>query len=204
MTRGATSVLAVLPGAFGVALGVPGPTMIAPESPMIFRPTLKLATKIKAGKLGPLPPAEDPLADWSSHLFVANRVQYILLSNTRSLYSTAIYGRDVTDVDGFIKGALAALEASLEADGLEDVYRRHILPSTGPILLAGASSRSVTGSMNELITSAKSLLSDADVSPFDLGVQLNGVLLSAISFGGKDKYTTPRAALKVMLKDPEK
>lgn len=168
---------------------------------MIFRPTLKLATKIKAGKLGPLPPAEDPLADWSSHLFVANRVQYILVSNTRSLYSTAIYGRGVTDVDGFIKGAVAALEASLEADGLENVYRRHILTSTGPILLAGASSRPVTGSMNELITAAQHLLSDADLSPFDLGVQLNEVLLSAISAGGKDKYATPQAAFRALIDD---
>ena len=163
---------------------------------MIFRPSRKLATKLKVGRLEPLPLAEDLLADWSSHLFVANRVQYILLSNTRSLYSTAIYRRGVTDVDGFIKGALAALEASLEADGLEDVYRHHILPSTGSILFAGAAGRTVTGSMNELITSAKILLAEGGFSPFDLGVQLNEVLLSAIADGGKDKYATPRAAFR--------
>lgn len=171
---------------------------------MIFRPSRKLATKIKVGRLDSLPLAEDPLADWSSHLFVANRVQYILLSNTKSLYSTAIYGRGITNLDGFIKGVLAALEASLEADGLEDVYRRRILPSTGPILLAGAAGRAVTGSMNELITSAKFLLAEGGLSPFDLGVQLNEVLLSAIAGGGKDKYTTPRAAFKVLLEGPEK
>ena len=163
---------------------------------MIFRPSRKLATKLKVGRLDSLPLAEDPLADWSSHLFVANRVQYILLSNTRSLYSTAIYGRGVMDVDGFIKGALAALEPSMEADRLEDVYRHSILPSTGPILLAGAAGRAMTGSMNELITSAKLLLAEGGLSPFDLGVQHNEVLLSAIAGGGKDKYATPRTAFK--------
>ena len=58
--------------------------------------------------------------------------------------------------------------------------------------------------MNELIASAKILLAEGDLSPFDLGVQLNGVLLSAIAGAGKDKYATPRAALKVMLEGPEK
>lgn len=67
---------------------------------MTFRLTHKLATKIKAGKPSPLPPAEDPLTDWSGHLFVAGRVHYILLSNTTSLYSAVIYGRGIMDVDG--------------------------------------------------------------------------------------------------------
>jgi len=166
---------------------------------LIFRPSRKLATKIKAGKLAPLPPAEDPLTDWSSHLFVAGRVHYILLSHTGSLYSAVLYGRGITDVDGFIKGALAALRERLEADGLGDVYERRILPSTGSIRFTGAIDRAVTGSMNELVAQAKSLLVEGDLSPFDLGIKLNDVLLSAIGGGGRSGYTTPRAALRAML-----
>jgi hypothetical protein len=165
---------------------------------LIFRPSRKLATKIKAGKLAPLPPVEDPLADWSSHLFVAGRVHYILLSNTGSLYSTVLHGRGITDVDGFIKLALSTLRDALEADGLGDVYRRHILPATGPVRFAGASGRAVTGSMNELVAQAKFLLAEGDFSPFDLGSRLNDVLLSAIAGGGRERYTTPRAAFKSM------
>ena len=165
---------------------------------MIFRPSRKLATKIKAGKLASMPPAGDPLTDWSSHLFVAGRVQYILLSHTGSLYSAVMYGRGLTVVDGFIKGALFALREALEADGLGDVYERHILPSTGPIEFAGAIGRVVTGSMNELVLQAKLLLADGDLSPFDLGFRLNDVLLSAIAGGGRDKYTTPNAAFRAM------
>jgi len=165
---------------------------------LIFRPSRKLATKIKAKKLASLPPAEDLITDWSSHLFVADRVQYILLSHTGSLYSTAIYGRGVTDVDGFIRGALDALRDALEADGLGDVYRRHILSTTGPVRFAGASGRAVTGSMNELIAQAKWLLAGEELSPFDLGFRLNEVLLSAIAGDGRDKYTTPRAAFRAM------
>ena len=166
---------------------------------MIFRPSRKLATKIKAGKLASLPPAEDPPTDWSSHLFAADRVQYILLSNTGSLYSAVMYGRGITGTSEFIKLALATLRESLEADGLGDVYRRHILPATGPIRFAGASGRAVTGSMNELLAQAKFLLAGGDLSPFDLGFRLNDVLLSAMAGGGREKYTTPRAAFRAML-----
>lgn len=165
---------------------------------MTFRLSRKLATKIKAGKLASLPPAEDPLTDWSSHLFIADRVQYILLSNTRTLYSAVMYGRGITDIGGFIKLALATLRESLEADEMENVYRRQILPATGPIRFAGASGRAVTGSMNELIAQAKFLLAGAEMSPFDLGSRLNDVLLSAIA-GERGKYATPRAAFKAML-----
>ena len=63
---------------------------------MIFRLSQKLNAKIKVGALRALPLHEKPLADWSAHLFVAGRTQYLLLSNTRSLYSTVMYGKGVT------------------------------------------------------------------------------------------------------------
>jgi len=179
--------------------GCPPPRRRVFGAMMTFRLSHKLNAKIKAGKLASLPPAEDPLTDWSSHLFVAGRVQYILLSNTGALYSGVMYGRGITGMSEFIKLALATLRESLEADGLGDVYRRHILPATGPARFAGASDRAVTGSMNELVAQAKFLLADGDLSPFDLGFRLNGVLLSAIAGGGRDKYSSPRAALRSML-----
>jgi len=52
---------------------------------MIFRLSQKLNTKIKTGALAALSLDENPFADWSAQLFVADRTQYILLSNTKSL-----------------------------------------------------------------------------------------------------------------------
>jgi hypothetical protein len=60
---------------------------------MIFRVSQKLNTKIKAGKLDEMPLDENPYADWSAHLFMAGRVQYIILTNTASLYSCVMQGR---------------------------------------------------------------------------------------------------------------
>jgi len=53
---------------------------------MIFRLSRKLATKIKTGPKICAPPDPNPFADWSAHLFTANRAQYIVITNTASLY----------------------------------------------------------------------------------------------------------------------
>ncbi|MBX3421840.1 MAG: hypothetical protein KF752_09835 [Pirellulaceae bacterium] len=62
---------------------------------MILRLSDKLSTKIKAGKLAETSLDENPYADWSCNLFITNRTQYILLTNTASLYSCAMYGRGI-------------------------------------------------------------------------------------------------------------
>lgn len=46
---------------------------------MIFRLSRKLAAKLKEGSLPSLPLDENPYADWSAHLFTADRTQYIII-----------------------------------------------------------------------------------------------------------------------------
>jgi len=58
---------------------------------MIFRLSQKLSTKIKAGKVAEKSLDENPYADWSVPLFVVDRTQYIILSNTASMYSCVKY-----------------------------------------------------------------------------------------------------------------
>jgi hypothetical protein len=77
---------------------------------MIFRLTQKLATKLKEGRLPSLPPDESPYADWSAHLFTADRTQYIIVTNTKSLYSVVMYGSE------FIGRALSRLREFMEDD----------------------------------------------------------------------------------------
>jgi hypothetical protein len=76
---------------------------------MIFRVSQKLNSKIKAGAVPPLPLAENPFADWSANLFVADRTQYIILSNTKSLYSTLLYGKGITNGSQFSEGSLSSI-----------------------------------------------------------------------------------------------
>src|SRR4051794_24616708 len=100
------------------------------EELMTFRLSHKLNAKIKAGPLPPQPLDENPFADWSAHLFVGDRTQYTLLSNTKSLYSTVLYGRGITDDRRFIERALGSLREFLEDDGQAFVYQRLIAPTS--------------------------------------------------------------------------
>jgi hypothetical protein len=54
---------------------------------MIFRLSRQLAQKIKVAPKVSAPFDPNPFADWSAHLFMADRTQYIILANTASLYT---------------------------------------------------------------------------------------------------------------------
>ena len=84
---------------------------------MISRLSQKLNAKIKAGTLRTLRLNENPFADWSAHLFVAGRTQYILLSNTMSLFSTVMHGKGITNEKTFIERALSSLRELMDANG---------------------------------------------------------------------------------------
>ena len=90
---------------------------------MILRLSQKLNTKIKAGKLSEMPLDGNPYADWSCHLFTADRTQYIILCNTASLYSCVMYGKGITDDSRFVEHALSTIREFMEDDTLTGIRR---------------------------------------------------------------------------------
>ena len=148
---------------------------------MIFRLSQKLNTKIKAGILEAMPLDDNLYADWSCHLFTADRTQYVILSNTKSLYSCVMYGRGLMNDRIFVARVLTSIREFMEDDGQAFVHQRFVVPASGTICFAKALNRSVTGSMNDLINNAKAWLEENDVSPHDVGFKLNEVLLSALA-----------------------
>jgi hypothetical protein len=163
---------------------------------MILRLSQKLNTEIKAGKLNDVPLDENPYADWSCHLFTANRTQYVIITNTKSLYSTVMYGKGITDDSRFIERVLSSLREFTESDGQAFVYRRFIAPSSATVSFGKALNRSVIGSMNDLINHAAAWLEDCDVSPHEVGFKLNDVLLSALGHDKVNPYGKPNEAFK--------
>jgi|SRR5579871_5132799 len=166
---------------------------------MIFRLSQKLNTKLKAGSLAALPLDENPFADWSAHLFLADRTQYVLLSNTKSLYSMVLYGKGITNDSYFIDRALSNLREFMEDDGLAFLYQRFVAPASASVRFAKSLDRSVTGSMNDLIDHAKAWLAEGELSPFDVGFKLNEVLLSALAKSESIPYGTPRDAFRALV-----
>jgi hypothetical protein len=165
---------------------------------MIFRLSHKLNAKINGGTLQGLPLDKNPFADWSGRLFVADRTQYILLSNTNSLYSMVMYGKGITIESEFIGRAVSNLREFMQDDGQEFVYRCFIVPACATVHFAKALDRAVTSSLNELVIEAKAMLVDNDLSPFEVGFRLNDTLLSAIAPNKAAKYGKPRDAFKAL------
>jgi len=150
-----------------------------------------------------VPQDENPYADWSAHLFTADRTQYIILSNTKSLYSCVMYGNGITDDSRFIERGLSTIREFMEDDGQQFAYRKFIAPASGTVQFAKALNCPVIGSMNELINSAGMMLIEDDVAPHDVGFKLNDFLLSAIATEGSRRYSTPNEAFKLLAGHPE-
>lgn len=169
---------------------------------MIFRLSQKLKTKINAGPLATLPLDENPFADWSAGLFFVGRSQYVLLSNTNSLYSTVLPGKGITTETSFIERALINIREFMEVDGLEGVYERFVLPVSGSIQFAKALSRSVTGSMNDMTKHAAYWLADGEMSLIEIGNRLNEIPMSALKHSGSS-YGFPRKVFNAVVATSE-
>jgi hypothetical protein len=165
---------------------------------MIFRLSQALAKKLKEGTLPAVPLDENPYADLSAHLFTADRTQYIVVANTKSLYSVVMYGKGITDYSVFLERAQSSIREFMESDGLAFIYQRFVAPTGGSVRFAKALDRSVTGSMNELVKFAKFWLEEGELSPFDIGFKLNDLLLSALAASKKDAYGKPNEAFRAL------
>jgi hypothetical protein len=163
---------------------------------MILRLSQKLGTKIKAGTLKAMPQAKNPYADWSCHVFTFDRTQYILVSNTKSLYSCVLYGKGITNDCVFIERVLSSLREFMEDDGQSFTYQTFVAPISGTISFAKPLNRSVIGSMSDLIGHTLAWLEYGDIAPHDLGFRLNDILLSAIATSKSDRYGKPNEAFK--------
>ena len=163
---------------------------------MIIRLSQKLAKKIKVGKLTEIPLSENPYADWSCHLFTADRSQYIILCNTASMYSCVMYGKGITDDSRFIERALTTIREFMEDDGEQFAYRKFIKTETESVTFAKALNRSVIGSINELVMAAEIHLIEGKMPPHEVGFKLNEFLLSAIAAEGDHGYGKPKEAFK--------
>src|SRR5690606_29791553 len=112
-----------------------------------------------------------------------------------SLYSCVMYGRRITDDHSFIVQALTTIRDFMEDDGQAFVYQKFTAQGSGTISFAKALNRQVTGSMSELVTAATDSLESSEVSPHDVGFELNDLLLSAVATDG-ETYGRPRDAFR--------
>jgi len=122
---------------------------------MIFRLTVKLSKKIGIALSQTIPPDKNPYADWSANLFTARRIQYMILTNTTSLYTMVMYGRGITSEKEFLQGVLTYMREFMTIDGNILVFQKYIEPLIKEISFSKIVDRRVMGSMNDLVFQAK-------------------------------------------------
>lgn len=166
---------------------------------MIFRLSQRLNQKIKTGTLKVSPLNRNPFGDWSSHIFLAKRRQYILLCNTKSLYSCVMPAKGITNQRLFTESAVNCIRDFTADDANQWSFRKFIGPEFKTVQFSKASNRSVTSSMNQLIEYAQDLLIEDAMSPHEVGFKLNDFLLSAIAEKKSDGYGTPNDAFQRMV-----
>jgi hypothetical protein len=149
---------------------------------MIIRTSANLNKKIHVAPDRSLPISSNPFADWSTRLFTAGRAQYIVVTNTTSLYSVLIHGRGITDDDAFIRRAVTAIREQLQADDLSFLFERLIEPETNQIAFSKPLNQSVTGSLNDLVRQAKFSLGERGLSPFDAARMLARYPIGALGY----------------------
>lgn len=155
---------------------------------MIIRLTDKLRRKLKMPQLS-LRKNDDnnPFIDWTSHLFTADRTQFIIFSNTFSLYSVVLYGRGIVDENAFIKRSLDALREFMEDDLRGFLYKRRISPHTNRIIFSKTTDRRVLGSLNDMIFQAKVRMIKGNLSPYDVSFELNTIPFSMFDYDNPGK-----------------
>ncbi|MDD4050581.1 MAG: hypothetical protein PHR28_01605 [candidate division Zixibacteria bacterium] len=162
---------------------------------MILRVTQKLARKIKVAPASCLDPDPEPYGDWTANLFVAARRQYIIISNTRSLFTVLTFGREITDKDEFINRFLMVLELFLTRQRLEPIYFGRIAPASETIVFSKTGDKRVLGSMNDLVIEARTAIAYRGRSLFDAAAGMNDMPMGML------KYHFPRKEFLALLED---
>jgi hypothetical protein len=139
---------------------------------MIIRLSKKLSAKIHEPDLPVLPPDANPYLDWHAHLFTFNRAQYIMVTNSASLFSVFMHGAGVTDYGEFIDRLSDTLKDVLHGISADLIFQKIIVPGRKEVRFAKAQDKRIIGSMNDNIQFAKVVLETEEISPYDLSLRM--------------------------------
>jgi hypothetical protein len=117
---------------------------------VILRLSDKLSKRIGIRPIESLPMSANPFADWSSHVFTAGRSEYILSTNTSTLYSVVFSAQGIKGEAAFRSNMHAQLRATMMEDGFEFHYKRLVDVEADVLSYSKALSRGVSGSMNDM------------------------------------------------------
>jgi hypothetical protein len=141
---------------------------------MIFRLTQKLATKLNLEKL-PRTDTLDQGSVWYGNLFRVGGVQYMILTESTTLYSFLFHGKGIVDGQALTHTAKKLIEAKFKEKGWMSILGSTIsFDQSEPTFLA-AQDRRVLSSQNDMVKILKAQIGDQMDYDFVL-VHLNIIL----------------------------
>jgi hypothetical protein len=157
-------------------------------------------TRVVRDRLGlsqRLPPPDRPttsLGNWYVHLGRFGHRQIVLVTSERSLLTVLLPAQQLREsIQRSFQTAVAELLTALPVP--TQIVNRE-LAALEPITFAGASNRSVIGSMNEFVWQLESYLTRTS-DLLELSLQLSETPMSAV--GSKSNYGLPREVARDLL-----
>lgn len=155
---------------------------------MVFRLSRKLARWIKIQPGVTEQPSDNPFLDWTSHIFFAEKMPYVIITNTASLLSIIFSGKGISDDNVFVMRCLSYMKEYLSDEPFTFFFPRIIGPHMDKVLYLRSSDQRVIGSMNDMIRNARSHLIEDGLSPLRASQKINEIPMSYLG------YDTPQRA----------
>lgn len=151
---------------------------------MIIHLTDKLRKKLKIDPLSRVEKETGAYLRWYANLFTINRFQYILVTNSSSLFSVVMHGRGISDINSFHSEFLSTLRDYLSELDMRMIFERVIAPDSGNITLSKTIDRSVLGSMKDMVDMNKISVEEygKEYSPWDMARLINETPFRTINY----------------------
>ena len=159
---------------------------------MLLRFTDKLSKKLKTGPLTKVDRDPGPYFEWYANFFTADRTQYILTTEAKSLFSVVMYGRGITNDGVYLKHLTNLLSEYMAETENRLIFERVIAPKIGAVTMSKTSNRSVLGSMNDMVNMSQICIAYQEASTLDLMTLINRTPFKAIN------YKSPAEAFRKM------
>ncbi len=159
---------------------------------MILRLSDTLARKLRVRPDTLHPLNANAYADWSLHLVRANRQQFVLAANTRSLYAAIAPMDGVVAPNVLEARVFAHVRSYMESDGLVFFYRRLVDNEQEETIYSRPLNPQSTAALRDMGEMVEYYLAEEEMEPDEAARKINETPLSVL------RHKSPRDTFQTM------
>jgi len=159
---------------------------------MIFRLTAKAAAKLKEPVVSKEPRECNPYLEWYVELLYIDNVQYLLTVNAASFLCVVLPKKGIPNTATYSSRVIPAIGEVLLDINCKDIFENVIIPGANTNRFTKTASRSVLGTIKEIVFALQDEIYHRQLSSLELSVRLNRNIWRTIG------YKTPPKAFKAI------